>query len=203
MQQLCCCTLEGIDRSLECNHQISLLWKQFSDFAALQPIYPKERSTSCSSILVFILSNLALFSMVIPVPGIITWHSYSVNDDRDRSKPGQRCNHATRFLVEAASRVCLANLSWAILGLWPNHRNWYISFQRWKWLDIQALRISQLRTLCWSVTRWTLRKNSIYVAYTWDSTLSDITQDSWLKVKSEQTHIYKLTVLRCLKAPVL
>jgi len=44
---------------------------------------------------------------------------------------------------------------------------------------LRVLLISQLPTLSRRVTPWTLHKGFVYVACTWYSTLSVITQDSW------------------------
>ena len=61
---------------------------------------------------------------------------------------------------------------------WPNQDNWDLSTRR-SGSTFKALRFSQLCTLSQSFTPWTFRKNAIFAACIWNSTLSDISQDSW------------------------
>jgi len=87
----------------------------------------------------------------------------------------------------SASRTCIADLSWNILITLPSHGNWDLSLRR-GCSTFKVLRVSQLRTLSRSITPpWTLRKNPISAAVTWDSTK---THDP--KCRSEQSPIWKL-----------
>ena len=52
-----------------------------------------------------------------------------------------------RFPVGAASRTCLANLSWDILDTWPNQHSWDLSNRTRCCSALRASRISQLLTL--------------------------------------------------------
>jgi len=64
-----------------------------------------------------------------------------------------------RFTVDLASSTCFANVSQDALDTWPNQRNWHLSIRR-------------------RITPWSLCKNLISAACTWDNILSAITQDS-------------------------
>ena len=70
--------------------------------------------------------------------------------------------------------------SWDIIVTRWKHRHWDLSIRKRNWSIFRVLGNSELRTLSRSVTPWTLRKNPICAACTWDSTLSAITHDSWL-----------------------
>jgi len=59
-----------------------------------------------------------------------------------------------RFPLGVASKTCLTNLSRGILNRWLNQQSWDLSIRR-SCSTFRALRISQLRTLSWSVTPWT------------------------------------------------
>ena len=89
--------------------------------------------------------------------------------------------------VGAASRTCLTNPSWDILGMWPNRQSWDLSIQR-NDSTFTALQTSLLHTLLRSVTLWTFCKNPIFTTCTWDSTSSVINQN----IKSFQSECLKI-----------
>jgi len=81
------------------------------------------------------------------------------------------CRPLGSFPMSVASMTCLANLWWDILVTWPDQRSWDLSIRK-TGLTFRALWISQLRDLSRSVTPWTLRRNPVSAACTWDNILS-------------------------------
>ena len=94
------------------------------------------------------------------------------------------------FPADAASRTCLVNLSWAILETWSNHPAWIFRIRKFG-VTFRTLRISNLCFLSRSVIPWTLRKNPISAACSWESILLVVTRGSW-----SQTRIEKKTDLK-------
>ena len=99
--------------------------------------------------------------------------------DPARSDRGTFCPHYSGFSRQGLSRQSFLKHFGHVAGSLQLR---YLCTMR-NGSAFRALRISQLRTLSWSVTLWTLGKNPISAICTWDSILSVITQDSWLYVK--------------------
>jgi len=76
------------------------------------------------------------------------------------------------FPMGLARKTCHASL------LWPKQCSWDFLIQRCG-LTFRLCKFHSC-ALCCKVWHWTLHKNPISAACTWDNTFSIITQDSWL-----------------------
>ena len=85
--------------------------------------------------------------------------------------------------VGVARRSFFINFLSNIMNTWPNQCSWDLSIRSRSDSTFKALRVSQLRSLSWSVTALIVWKNPIYGAFNSNSIPSVITQNSWPQVR--------------------
>ena len=107
--------------------------------------------------------------------------------NQDGTKQGRRCNHAIWSLVEIYATFPWVQPAGFTSPIFPGASRcraivaaWDLFIWRSDWtFKVFEVHSCALRTLWWSVTSWTFRKNPISAACVWDSTLSVITRISY------------------------